>query len=119
MSIITKDNKTGREIETPEPKCLNQENLSDLVALVGEDLVKKYAEDQILVKFRAHIRGKLNSVDEGGEEKYSDEEILAEDYSEWTPELRTRMTAEERAMKALADLPPDVAAAVLANYNKA
>ena len=115
-TLVTKDNKTNREIATPLPDCLQTESLADLVGLVGEELVHKAATDQFTIKFRAHIRGKLAATDDNGDAVNSDEAILAEDYSDWKPEIRTRMTAEERAMKALSQLPPEVAAAVLANY---
>lgn len=114
-TILTKDNKTKREIETPIPKCLSTDALSTLIDLVGEELVHKAAKDQFIIKFRAHIRSKLSATDSEGNPINSDEDILAVDYTDWKPEIRTRMTAEEKAIKALKQLPPEVAADILKN----
>jgi len=118
MEITTKDNKSGREITIKAPTIFQCDSLADRVELMGEDLACKSIDDQNMVKFRAHIRGKLAAMNEQGDPTYSDDDILATDYTDWIPEVRTRMTAEERAMKALSALPPEVAAAVLANYKQ-
>lgn len=118
MEITTKDNKSGREITVAAPKVFECESLAERVELMGEDLACKSIDDQNMVKFRAHIRGKLSASNEQGDQTYTDDDILGVDYSDWVPEVRTRMTAEEKALKALSSLPPEVAAAVLENYKK-
>jgi DNA-directed RNA polymerase specialized sigma24 family protein len=109
-------NAAGREISIDEPVVLGLTTIEDLVESLGEDLAVNMIKNQLKVSFRAVIRRKLEEKDDNEEFANSDEAILADDYSDWKPTLRVTKSAEEKAMEALGNLPPDVREAVLANF---
>jgi len=117
-SKVFKDFPKGREIELPTPKILLCETLEDLVAAQGEDQCVSQIKSQLTVSYRSKIRTMLESLDDNDDPKNTDKAIKAVDLGDWKPEPRIRKTAEEKAMEALGALPPDVRAAVLANYKK-
>ena len=117
-SKVFKDFPKGREIELPVPKILLCETLADLVKAQGEDQCVNQIKAQLTVAYRSKIRTMLESADDNGDPKNSEKAVKAVDLSDWKPEPRIRKTAEERAMEALGALPPEVRAAVLANYKK-
>lgn len=115
-TIVTKDNKSGREIEVTAPAIFETETLADVVKIQGEDQTLNQVKAQLMVSFRAKIRNMLSATDDNGDASYSDDKILAEDFTDWKPEPRTRKSAEEKAEEALGALPPEVRAAVLAKF---
>lgn len=123
-TIITKSNKVfkdfpkGREIELSTPAILVCESLADLVAAQGEDQCINQIKAQLTVSYRSKIRTMLESEDDNKDPKNTDKAIKTVDLTDWKPEPRIRKTAEEKAMEALGALPPEVRAAVLANYKK-
>ena len=110
-------NAKNREITVTEPAVLGITAVADLVKSLGEDLVVNMVKNQLKVSFRAVIRRKLEEVDDNEEFVNGDDAMLAEDYSDWKPTLRITKTAEEKALEALGNLPPEVREAVLANFN--
>ena len=112
-------NQAGRDITVQEPTVLGLVAVEELVEALGEDLVANQVRNQLKVSFRAVVRRKLEEVDDNGEPVNSDDAILAEDFSDWKPTLRITKTAEEKAMEALGNLPPEIREAVLANFNNA
>jgi len=114
MSTITVNaNKVSRSINVNQPACIEAKNLQEVSELLDEDVLYKLVHNGLKVAFRSIIRTKLESLTDD-EPTYSDEEILELDFSDWVPEARTRMSAEEKAMKALGSLDPEQLAAVLA-----
>ena len=112
-------NQAGRDITVQEPTVLGLVAVEELVEALGADLVANMVRNQLKVSFRAVVRRKLEEVDDNGEPVNSDDAILAEDFSDWKPTLRITKTAEEKAMEALGNLPPEIREAVLANFNNA
>ena len=112
-------NQAGRDITVQEPTVLGLVAVEELVEALGADLVANQVRNQLKVSFRAVVRRKLEEVDDNGEPVNSDDAILAEDFSDWKPTLRITKTAEEKAMEALGNLPPEIREAVLANFNNA
>jgi DNA-directed RNA polymerase specialized sigma24 family protein len=120
MSMIKiVSNQANREITVTEPAVMGASTIEELVEALGEDLAVNQIKNQLKVSFRAVVRRKLEEKDDNGEFVYSDETILAEDFSDWKPTLRITKTAEEKALEALGNLPPEVREAVLANFNNA
>lgn len=118
MSMIkVVSNAKGREITVTEPAVLGITDVASMVESLGEDLVVNMVKNQLKVSFRAVIRRKLEEQDDNEEFVNSDEALLAEDFSDWKPSLRITKTAEEKALEALGNLPPEVREAVLANFN--
>jgi len=112
-------NQAAREITVSEPIIMGCSTVEELVEALGEDLVVNQVKNQLKVSFRAVVRRKLEEKDDNGEFSNSDEAIIAEDFSDWKPTLRITKTAEEKAMEALGNLPPEVREAVLAQFNNA
>jgi len=120
MSMIkVVSNQAGREITVSEPSVMGVATLEEMVGALGEDLVMNQVKNQLKVSFRAVVRRKLEEKDDNGEFVNSDDTVLAEDFSDWKPTLRITKTAEEKALEALGNLPPEVREAVLANFNNA
>ena len=118
MSMIKVVSKAkGREITVAEPTVLGITAVADLVESLGEDIVVNMIKNQLKVSFRAVVRRKLEEQDDNDDFVNSDEAMLAEDMSDWKPSLRITRTAEEKALEALGNLPPEVREAVLANFN--
>ncbi len=118
MSMIkVVSNQASREITVTEPNVLNLNTVEEMVQSLGEDLVVNMIKNQLKVSFRAVVRRKLEEKDDNNEFTNSDEAILAEDFSDWKPTLRITKTAEEKALEALGNLPPEVRDAVLAQFN--
>ena len=114
-TIETKSNKSGRTVNTNCPDVLDPEiSFSDLVSALGEDLAKNKIQAQLKVDFRSQIRTKLESKDDNDDYRYSEDDIVSEDYSGWVPELRVRKSPEEKAADILGKLSPDEAKAALA-----
>lgn len=106
MGILTKNVQENREVIVPTPACLEVESLSDLVAAVGEDLVLNKAMAQILIDLRSRVRSMLGAKikDESGAEvdfKFTDDQILAEDWINWIPTLTVRKSEEDKASEIL------------------
>ncbi len=110
-------NQKGREITVSEPAVLGITAVADMVESLGEELVVNMVKNQLKVSFRAVIRRKLEEVDDNEEFVNDDDAMTAEDFSDWKPSLRITKTAEEKALEALGNLPPEVREAVLANFN--
>ena len=118
MSMIkVVSNQASREITVTEPAVLNLNTIEEIVKSLGEDLTVNMVKNQLKVSFRAVVRRKLEEQDDNKEFSNTDEAILAEDFSDWKPTLRITKTAEEKAMEALGNLPPEVRDAVLAQFN--
>jgi len=117
IKVVSK--QKGREIVVDEPAVLGITDVATLVESLGEDLVVNMVKNQLKVSFRAVIRRKLEEVDDNEEFVNEDEALAAEDFSDWKPTLRITKTAEEKALEALGNLPPEVREAVLANFNNA
>lgn len=116
--IVTKSNKAGREVSTNAPDVLKTDQLTDLVNALGEELVVAKLKAQLMVDFRSMVRGKLESFDDNGDPRYSDEEVSQADYTDWKPETRNRKSAEEKAAELLSKLSPDQIKAALAMAEK-
>ena len=117
MSMIkVVSNQVEREITVEEPAVLGLPTLAELAEGLGEDLAVNMIKNQLKVSFRAVVRRKLEEKDDNGEFVNSDDAILAEDFSDWKPTLRITKTAEEKAMEALGNLPPEIRDAVLAQF---
>ncbi len=120
MSMIkVVSNQATREISVAEPLVMGATTVEELVEALGEDLVVNQVKNQLKVSFRAVVRRKLEELDDNKEFTNSDEDIAKEDFSDWKPTLRVTKTAEEKALEALGNLPPEVREAVLANFNNA
>jgi len=118
MSMIkVVSNQANREITVQEPDVLGLATIEDQVVALGADLAKNMINNQLKVSFRAVVRRKLEEKDDNGEFVNSDEAVAAEDFSDWKPTLRITKTAEEKALEALGNLPPEVRDAVLAQFN--
>ncbi len=113
MNIVTKSNKTEREVSVEAPKCLQAETLEDMVAVIGADVALSNIKAQLTISFRSHIRSRLESTTDG-ELNNSDEDITALDFSDWKPETRVRQSAAEKAAKLLSGMDPAELAAALA-----
>jgi DNA-directed RNA polymerase specialized sigma24 family protein len=116
-SIKVVSNQAAREITVQEPVVMGCSTVEELVEALGEELVVNQVKNQLKVSFSAVVRRKLEEVDDNKEFVNSDEAIMAEDFSDWKPTLRVTKTAEEKAMEALGNLPPEVREAVLAQFN--
>ena len=116
--IKTVSNKSAREITLTTPAILLAETLQDVVAIQGEDQCLSQVKAQLTVSYRSMIRTKLETTDDNGEIVYDDKAMSKMDFNDWKPEPRTRKSGEEKALEALGALPPDVRAAVLANFEK-
>ena len=120
MSMIkVVSNAASRNISVQEPAVLGMTSIEELVEALGEELAVAQIKAQLKVSFRAVVRRKLEEKDDNEEFVNADDAILAEDWSDWKPTLRVTKTAEEKAMEALGNLPPEVREAVLAKYNNA
>jgi len=120
MSMIkVVSNQAGREITVTEPVVMGASTVEEMVEALGADLVVNMVKNQLKVSFRAVVRRKLEEKDDNDEFTNSDDAVLAEDFSDWKPTLRITKTAEEKALEALGNLPPEVREAVLANFNNA
>jgi len=120
MSTIIINHNVNSDTKVPErtitldcPEVLEKDSLADLAEILGEDFCVNEIKAQLKIKFRALIRGMLASMTDG-EYTNTDEDIKALDFSDWKPEVRVRMTAQEKAMKALGSLPPEERAAIFA-----
>ena len=110
-------NQVDREITVEEPAVLGMTTIEELVEALGAELLVNQVRNQNKVSFRAVVRRKLEEKDDNGEFSNKDEEIMAEDYSDWKPSLRVTKTPEEKAREALGNLPAEVRAALLADFN--
>lgn len=123
IKIVSNDKnihgEEGRSITVQEPNVLCLNTLSELAEALGEDLCVQQIKGALKVSFRAVVRRKLDETDDNGEVVNSDEAILAEDFSDWKPTLRVTKSPEEKALEALGNLPPEIRAQVLANFNNA
>jgi DNA-directed RNA polymerase specialized sigma24 family protein len=120
MSMIkVVSNQASREITVTEPAVMGCSTIEEMVEALGEDLAVNMIKNQLKVSFRAVVRRKLEEKDDNDEFSNADDAILAEDFSDWKPTLRITKTAEEKALEALGNLPPEVREAVLANFNNA
>jgi len=112
-------NAASREISVTEPEVLGLTTIEDIVESLGADLAVNMVRNQLKVSFRAVVRRKLEEKDDNEEFVNSDDAIMAEDFSDWKPTLRVTKSAEEKAMEALGNLPPEVREAVLASFANA
>ena len=120
MALIeVKANKVDRVIRVEQPEILNLTTLADIVESIGEEHTLNIVQNGLKVAFRAPIRTKLEKKDDNGDFEFSDEAIMNEDFSDWKPTLRVTKTPEEKALEALGNLPPEIRAQVLANFNNA
>lgn len=104
-----------RTAETNSPRILQSDvTLQELVEALGEDYVRQKVQAQLIIDFRGKIRTQLSKLDDNGEYAISLEEIQNEDYSDWTPELKQRKSAEEKAAEVISKLSEDQLAAVRA-----
>jgi spore cortex formation protein SpoVR/YcgB (stage V sporulation) len=117
IKVVSKP--SGRDISVEEPAILCMTTVEEFVEAIGADHVVKLVNAQLKVSFRAVIRRKLEEVDDNDEPVNSDDAITSEDFSDWQPTLRITKTAEEKAMEALGNLPPEVREQILANFNNA
>lgn len=122
-TIVTKHNDKDskgnivetRQAETAAPRVLQSNvSLQELVDSLGEDYVRKKVQAQLIIDFRSKIRTQLEKKDDNGDYSVSVEEIQNSDYSDWTPELKQRKSAEEKAKEQIDKLSPEQRAAVLA-----
>lgn len=118
-TIEVKANKVDRTIRVEQPEILNLTSLADIVEALGEEHVLNIVQNGLKVAFRAPIRTKLEKKDDNGDFEFTDETILAEDYSDWKPTLRVTKSPEEKALELLGNLPPELRAQILANFNNA
>ena len=109
-------NQANREITVAEPDVLRLPTLAELAEALGEELAVNMIKNQLKVSFRAVVRRKLEEKDDNNEFVNSDEVIANEDYNDWKPTLRITKTAEEKALEALGNLPPEVRDAILASF---
>ena len=117
MSMIkVVSNAASREVTVEEPAVLTISSIEEMVGALGGDLALNMIKNQLKVSFRAVVRRKLEEVDDNGEFVNSDEAVKEEDYTDWKPTLRITKSAEEKAMEALGNLPPEIREAVLANF---
>jgi hypothetical protein len=70
-------------------------SLQELVDALGEDYVKQKVQAQLTIDFRSKIRGQLEKNDDNGDPAVDPATIEAEDYSDWTPELRQKKSKVE------------------------
>jgi len=112
-------NPAKRDITVAEPTVLELTTLAELAESLGEDLCINQIKAQLKVSFRAVVRRKLEEKDDNEEFVNSDDVIISEDFSEWKPVYRVTKTAEEKALEALGNLPPEVREAILANFQNA
>ncbi|MCP4607712.1 MAG: hypothetical protein GY845_03205 [Planctomycetes bacterium] len=121
-TIKTVSNAAGRTIEIETPAIFLAETLADIAKIQGEDLCIQHIKAQLAVSFRSMVRGLLEKKVKDADGKDTeddvndDEKILSMDFTGWCPTLRVVQTPEEKALKALGNLPDDVRAAVLASF---
>ncbi len=105
-----------RTLEIDLPDVLKAETIAELIEIQGEDFCYHQILEQLKIKFRSHVRTKMDAITEDNELVNSDEEIMSLDFSEWKSETRTRKSAFEKAMDLLGKLPPEEREAALAKY---
>lgn len=113
MTITTKSNKADREVTVGAPDVLKVTTVADAIAILGEDVALTKIKAQLTIDFRSHIRGKLESMSDDAY-NYTDEEIIAADYSDWKPEARTRKSSAEKAAELLGKMSPEELKAAMA-----
>ena len=115
MEIKVNSSKSERTVTVNAPECITVETLQEMVDLLDEELVLNKVKAQLKLDFRAHIRTKLDSMDDG-EPRYTDDEIATADYADWRPEGRTRKSSSDKALEMLGKLSADELAVVLAQH---
>lgn len=104
-----------RTAETNAPRILQSDvTLQELVEALGEDYVRQKVQAQLIIDFRGKIRTQLSKLDDNGEYAVDVSEIENEDFSDWTPELKQRKSAEEKAAEVIGKLSEDQLRAALA-----
>ena len=89
------------------------EELLSSVPENAEKMVRIMAQRSMIIALRAVIRPKLEAVDDNGEPKFSDEEVI-QAASEWQPSLKTSKSKEEKLADMLKSLDPEAAKAAFA-----
>lgn len=113
-TISTASNKTGRAVDTGIPAILDPEiGLQELIEELGEELALAKLQAQLVIDFRAKVRGMLEATKD---EKpvYTDEQIAEMDFTDWKPELRKRKTAADKAKELFAGMSKEEIAELLA-----
>ena len=119
MSIVTKSNKTGREVETAKPEALKATSLDEVVERLGEEMTLKKVLAQLTIDFRSHVRSLLEAGDiENEDYTHELDDVASMDFSEWVPQTQTRKSAEEKAADLLGKLTPEQIQAALAMAGK-
>ncbi len=122
-TIVTKHNEKNeaneiidtRSAETPAPRVLQSDvSLQELCDALGEEYVRKKVQAQLIIDFRSKIRTQLEKKDDNGDYAVSTTEIANADYFDWTPELKQKKSAEEKAKEQIEKLSPEQRKAVLA-----
>lgn len=117
MTVLTQSTKAARKIETIKPSIMKADNLAEVVNIIGEDMVKKVFDAQLMVMYRAAVRNRLESTNsETNEFNYTDEQITAQFTADWKPELKARMSDEDKVIKALGGMDPAKVAEILAAF---
>ncbi len=109
--LNVKSNKTGREINIPEPAVLTLSG-QELINILGMQTVTAYLLDKIKIATRAKVR---NMLEKTGKDEMSDDEIISsENWQEFIPQHQERTTPGEKLAKDLQKLDPETLARVLA-----
>ena len=107
--------KRDAYVDASTPDILAIGTIKGLVETLGEELVVSKVQAQLIVDFRAMVRGKMESFDKETEDfRYDLAPIESEDYTDWKPELTVRKSAEEKAADLFGKLTPDQIKAALA-----
>lgn len=108
-TITTKSSKRSVEVTTEMPNILTITNLDDLVSIIGAEAVVNKAVAQLTIDFRGVVRAALES-ESNGEFTNTVEDIAAMDFADWTPNIRQKQSAAEKASKMLSQLTPEMRA---------
>jgi len=111
--IQVKSSKRGQEIEVNAPEILKKKDLQSVIESLGEDMVYRKVMAQLLIDFRAMVRGKMESQTDD-QWNYELDQIAAEDFSDWQPTAQQRKSKEEKAAETLSKLSPDELKAAMA-----
>jgi hypothetical protein len=104
-----------RELVVKRPNVLKCETLDEFKEVMGETFCASQITNQLKIMFRSHVRSKMDSTnDDDSAFNFSDDEIESIDFSDWKPQARTRVSAQDKAMAILGKLDPATLADVLA-----
>lgn len=112
-TIETKSSKREVSVTTEMPTVLQAKKLDTLVSALGEEAVVAKTVAQLTIDFRGVVRAALES-ESNGEYTNTVEDIASMDFTDWTPNIRQKQSAAEKANKIFSQLTPEMRAIIKA-----